>query len=236
MTQHLERPGAQVLPRAGPHSSKGGWGRRSLLGFAVVAAAFAGYQVLPYLSLDPGASRIPTQDALHYAFLAGHVITGTIAVLCTIAQLWPWLRRHHPRAHRVSGRIYLFAGALPCAVLALAMFPVSYGPGSVAVLMSAVLWSVTAVLGWKTARQRRYAEHRRWMLYSFAIMWGLAFWGFVIGYALKYLSPVEIDNATVVEAARWVGWVGNLLVVHWWLERRAGRTVVGVPRRTPATR
>ncbi|GAA3000163.1 DUF2306 domain-containing protein [Actinokineospora diospyrosa] len=248
MTQHLDNPGPSDTPGAGTRTPTQSTPRREpgrrkrvpsrlpLLLLSAIGVAFVVYVVRPYLTFDPAQARIPPQHSLHYAFLAGHVITGSVAVLTTLLQLWPWLRRKHPAAHRLSGRVYLLAGAIPSALLALAMYPVAFTPGSVAVLLAAPLWTIAAVLGWVRARQHRYAEHRRWMVYSFAIMWGFGVWGFAIGnIGMHWLG---VNPFIAVEAARWVGWVGTLLIAHWWLERSAGRNLGGVTtraRKTPAT-
>jgi len=80
------------------------------------------------------------------------------------------------------------------------------------------------------ARQKRFAEHRRWMVYSFAIMWGYGVWVFVLANAFYYAVGLNLE--TSMEAARWISWTGNLLIVHWWMERTAGRTIIGVARRS----
>jgi hypothetical protein len=197
--------------------------------FAVAAIAYVVYKVPPYLTFDPRNSRIPPEHPLHFAFLSGHVISGSIGLLTAVIQFLPWMRRKHPKVHRISGRIYIFAGALPAAALALAMYPVTPGPGRVAVLFAASLWATAAIFGWMAARQKRYAAHRRWMVYSFAIMWGYGVWVFVLGNLLVIMG---VDIPTAVESARWGGWTANLMIAHWWLERTAGRTIVGVSRRS----
>jgi hypothetical protein len=198
--------------------------------FAAAAIAYVVYKLPPYLTFDSNNSPIPPEHPLHFALLTGHVVSGSTALLTAVLQLWPWLRRNHPRIHRTSGRIYIFVGAIPSAVLALTMYPVTPGPGRVAVLAAATLWSTTAIFGWIAARQKRFAAHRRLMVYSFAIMWGYGVWVFVIANALYYGAGLSVETA--MESARWLGWTGNLLIAHWWLERTAGRTIIGVPRRS----
>lgn len=238
MTQPKERPDpltTSPIPR--PRASDGGSpepppgrarrGVRSLwlIALAVITLAFLIRQAPPYLAMDSGQSRIPLQFPLHYALLVGHVGFGSVALVTMCLQLWPWLRRQHPAVHRWAGRVYVFGGALPSTLFALAMFPVSFPAGSIGVLMSAVLWSATALVGYWHARQRRWREHRRWMIYSFAIVWGQVIWGFVIGMSWLWWSPwsESVDFRYVAETARWVGWVSNLIVAQWWLERTARR-------------
>lgn len=238
MTQHVDSPDtlAEDTPARGvvTPAAKSRWRRPAMIAFAVAAIAYVAYKLPPYLTLDPNNSPIPPEYPAHFALLTAHVTCGSIALLTTVLQLWPWLRRKHPAVHRISGRLYILAGALPAAVLAIAMYPVTHGAGRVAVVVAGTLWSVTAVLGWIAARRKRYAEHRRWMVYSFAIMWGYGVWVFVVANALYY--AVGLDETTSMEAARWGGWTGNLLIAHWWLERTAGRTITGTPRRSRGRR
>lgn len=239
MTQ-IDHRGPTAVPAPAPDgqrhpAAQAGKRRRAwwLLGIAAAIIAFLIYQVPPYASMDPSQSRIPLQFPAHYWLIVGHVLFGSVAMLTLILQLWPWIRRRHPAVHRWSGRAYVFAGALPSGLFAVAMLPVAYPAGRIGVAMSAVLWMATALLGWIKLRQGRYAVHRRLMLYSFAIVWGQVIWGFVIGmpFALGWI-PYTGDFDHIVEAARWVGWVGNLVVVQWWLDRTRGRDLGLV---TPAT-
>jgi Predicted membrane protein (DUF2306) len=80
-------------------------------------------------------------------------------------QVWP--RRRHPAVHRTSGRLYVFAGVLPSAVLALAIVP--FAAGSTGNAIDAILWLATTVAEFRMARRHRYAEHRRWMIFSVAL-------------------------------------------------------------------
>lgn len=214
--------------RSTPSATKSLRRRSAMVIFAAAAIAYVAYKLPPYLTFDPKNSQVTLQYPLHFALLSAHVICGSIALLTTVLQVWPWLRRKHPAVHRISGRLYVFAGALPSAALALSMYPVTPGAGRVAIVAAATLWSTTAVLGWMTARRRRFAEHRRWMVYSFAIMWGYGVWVFVYE---NILYGIGFSVSTSVEAARWIGWTSNLLIAHWWLERTAGRTIIGMPRR-----
>lgn len=223
--QQVSRPERAALT----NKSRSRWQRPAIIILAAASIAYVIYKVPPYLTFDSKNSRIPPEHAWHFAMLSGHVICGSLSLLTAALQLWPWLRRAHPRIHRISGRVYIFGGALPSAVLAIAMYPVTPGPGRVAVMVAAPLWAIAAVLGLVAARQRRYEAHRRWMVYSFAIMWGYGVWVFVFANLFYYGFKWELPTA--VEAARWGGWTTNVLIAHWWLERRAGRSIVGAPLR-----
>jgi uncharacterized membrane protein YozB (DUF420 family) len=188
---------------------------------ALATVAFLIYQTPPYFSFDPAHARRPMTN-LHYWLIVGHVVFGTVAVLTVVLQLWPWLRREHPAVHRWAGRVYVFGGALPAAVFAVSMWRIIPDPGSVGVVMSAVLWTGTALAGWRMGQLGRYREHRRYMLYSFAIVWGVVLEGFAIGQIGLHVLP-QADFGRLIESVRWVPWVADLVVVQWWLNHTAGR-------------
>ena len=209
--------------------------RRRLLvpTLGVLAVAFLAFALPPYLMLDPADARLPVPTDLphYYPMLVVHIGFGSVALLTSVLQVWPWLRRHHPRVHRWSGRAYLFAGVLPGAVAVLTVAPFgSMGLGQqTGKTVLGVLWLVTGVAGFRAARQRRFADHRRWMLRSVALTWSIVAnrgWlvlclGVFAPGALGVGSDVDPAALTVaVGAATWASWVVNLAAVEWWLRRR----------------
>ncbi|MBD0324764.1 MAG: DUF2306 domain-containing protein [Aldersonia sp.] len=52
-----------------------------------------------------------------------HIFFGSVALLTACLQVWPWLRRRHPAVHWYSGRLYVFAGALPAGLAVLTVVP-----------------------------------------------------------------------------------------------------------------
>ncbi|MBC6450900.1 DUF2306 domain-containing protein [Actinokineospora xionganensis] len=230
MTQEMERI-APALPtdtageRPGRTIPRAPW----MIPMALLVIGFLIYQLPPWAALDPTRSRIPLQNPAHYWLIVGHVFTGTISLVTGVLQVWPRLRITRPKAHRWIGRAYVFLGAVPSGILALVMLPVAYPVGKIGVAMSASLWTGAAILGWVKLRQRRYAAHRQLMLYSIAIMWGQVIWGFMIGmpFVLGWI-PGQINFALVIEAARWVGWTGNIVLLGWWLNRTRGRRIGGL--------
>ena len=91
-----------------------------------------------------------------------------------------------------------------------------------------ILWLVTGIAGYRAARQRRFADHRLWMLRSVALTWSIvanrawlliSFAIFAPGvYGNGPVEPAQIAQA--VGVAVWASWVVNLLAVEWWVVRR----------------
>jgi hypothetical protein len=97
---------------------------------AVLTAAFLAIVLPPYLTLDPARSRSrgPADFPAYYPLLVTHIFLGAIVLVTACLQVWPWLRRRHPRVHRWAGRGYVGAvlAASPC-VLVIAPLG-SFGP------------------------------------------------------------------------------------------------------------
>ncbi|MFI1394006.1 DUF2306 domain-containing protein [Streptomyces sp. NPDC020681] len=201
-----------------------------------MCAVFLVLSLPRYLTFDPDRSRVqqPGDFTLHYPLLVAHILFGTVAIVTCCLQVWPWLRQAHPAVHRVSGRLYVFAGALPAGALGLVVGATS--PNGLTMRMSSVmlsvLWLVFTIAGYRTARQRRWADHRRWMIRSFAATMAIPL-NRVYAWLLEAtVLPAPSSNDPAVQEAwvhnlvgnaDWPGWVTTLLVAEWWLTERSAR-------------
>ncbi|MEU0881540.1 DUF2306 domain-containing protein [Lentzea sp. NPDC005914] len=185
----------------------------------LVCLAITIFAASAYVTLDMSRARPALHGSVHYGLLVAHIFTGTVAVLAGVSQFWPRLRARHPRVHRVMGRVY-FAAVLPSSLLGLVCAQLSlYGlatSGPLTVLSA--LWFISAVLGLRTARQRRFAEHRIWMIRGFALT-GAAVTGRLWGMLLGALVPAG-DGLLTFATANWLSFVVNLLVAEWWIQSR----------------
>jgi uncharacterized membrane protein len=113
----------------------------------------------------------PSAHPLYFPILGLHVLGSSIALALVALQVWPGLRERYPKLHRTTGRIYIFGGVLPGAFFA--MLVEIYWPFSVATMISqvtlALLWAGCTMYGYILRRRGEIADHRRWMLRSFAL-------------------------------------------------------------------
>lgn len=207
------------------------WRRPWIAPLAVITAIFLATSLPRYVGLDPTQSLVPTdRGAVFYPALVIHIFTGSVMLGAAVLQLWPWLRAHHPRVHRWSGRVYV-ATALVTGVAALvvAQFP-SAGLGQqTANTLLGVLFLACTLLGFRAVRQRRFADHREWMVRSTALAFSIVANRFWIPVLLAVFVPesltdpnMGVDDPAVKDVAitsAWVSWVGNLLFAEWWLHR-----------------
>ncbi len=188
------------------------------------------YRLPSYLPPTPSTSGVDPRNGLHFGLLVAHIFTASVAIGVGSLQFWPGIRRRYPTVHRWLGRAYFFLGVFPSALLAvpvalLSRFGLAQRAG---LLVLAVLWFGTGVAGYRAIRQRRYADHRRWMVRNFALTTSAAvarLWQPVlILIAVPQLPDMYHGDATamiadVVGTASWLAWVGNLLIAEAWLRR-----------------
>jgi uncharacterized membrane protein len=211
---------APVPSRPAGGETRRWYNRPWIVPLVLVVGVYLTYQLQPFIGLDEKTAPMPPHEGFsaYYPVLMAHIVSATIAMLTVIPQVWPWLRVHHPAVHRRIGVVYVVASVVS-AVLALIILRYAPPVGQVGVAMATTFWVATTIAGYVTAVRGHYASHRRWMLYSFAIVIN-NFWGVAI---YQVGSRLNVDLTHLLEAARWVGWVVNLMLVQWWLYHTSGR-------------
>lgn len=146
-----------------------------------------------------------------------HISASPVALALGLFQFLPRLRARHPRVHRWTGRTYALAvltGGL--AGLALAFGspdrPVAaFGFGALA-----IVWLGVTAQAVRLAMAGRIAEHRRWMIRSYA----LTFAAVTLRAALPLFFVIGgMDYPETSNYVAWLCWVPNLLVAELYLRR-----------------
>lgn len=116
-------------------------------------------------------------------FFAAHVLMAAVITFGGLVQLVPAIRNRWPAIHRWNGRLYLFSAVM----LALGGLWLTWGrgtwmnlTGAVGISLDALLILAFATFAWRSARVRRFVEHRRWALRLFAV--ASAVWFMRVGY------------------------------------------------------
>jgi hypothetical protein len=225
-----DEPARPATTAVKPKATKKFWQRPWIIPLWIVTGLFLYFQAGPFVGTPETEALIPPHDGFpaYYPLLITHIVGGTIAMITANFQVWPWLRRRFPAVHRWSGRAYVVStvvGAV-CGLIILRFAPVV---GQLGAFMSTTLWLITALVGYWAVRTNRYVLHRRFMLYSFALVmnnvWGLTAAKIIIE------GGFNIDFTYLGEGARWIGWVVDLMLVQWFLYKTAKKPVEGPSRR-----
>lgn len=201
-----------------------------------LALGVAAYAIWAYAFLPLGKLMGPEMRANFLAHRIGiytHVFAATAALILGPLQFSAWLRRRHPRLHRMSGRVYLGVGVGCGGAAALYMSTFAYG-GAAAKLGFATLaaaWLYTGFRAYRAIRAGAVAEHRRWIVRNFALT--LAAVTLRIYLPISGLSGVPFALAYPVIA--WLCWVPNLLVAEWAFARKIPAGPLLIPRAAAAS-
>lgn len=192
----------------------GGWlwavGAIMSLGVALVS-----YRYLPRVGPLPDGI---VHNAFANPWLSLHVAGSATALLVSPFQLLQRWRARQPVVHRWVGRLYV----LCCTVGGVAGLVLAFGStaGPVAGLgfgSLAVIWLTVNALAWKAALDRRFDQHRRWMIRSFALT-------FAAVTLRVYLPLSQIAGLPFLESYRviaFLAWVPNLMIAELYLRARA---------------
>jgi uncharacterized membrane protein len=131
---------------------------------------------LPYFSSRMNLAFLVEKGELAYdptwrwCFL-GHVLGGIVCLITAPFLFWNGLLRRAPRLHRVLGRVYgaIVLGCAAPAGLYLALFAKGGPAGKAGFLVLGLLWWGATARGVQAIVSRRVAEHRRWMVRSYAL-------------------------------------------------------------------
>lgn len=189
---------------------------------AAAAAAIASIAValfsLRYLVPSwPIAPPIVAANPFAHPWLPLHAVCAALALLLGPLQFLTVRGGARRSWHRLTGRVYV-ASCLVGAVTALPLaLGATTGPVSTAGFGTlAVVWFAVNALGWKAALDRRFADHRRWMVRSFALTFGAVL--------LRLYLPVgPLLGFTFEDSYRlisFLAWVPNLIAVEIYLSRR----------------
>jgi hypothetical protein len=89
-------------------------------------------------------------------------------------------------------------------------------------------WLTVTAVAFRMILARDYEAHRRWMLRSFALIFGAV--TLRIYLPISFALGLEFGSSYPVIA--WLNWVPIVVLMNWWIRREAAR---GQPERASAT-
>lgn len=154
---------------------------------------------------------------LHYrvAFII-HVFTSIFVLLAGFTQFSEKLRKRLPKLHRSAGWLYVLVVLLLAAPSGFIIGLYANGGLSsrMAFCILALLWLFFTYKAIRTAVQKNFIEHRRWMIRSFTLTLSaitLRAWKYIL---VAVFEPKPMD---VYQIVAWLGWVLNLIVAECWI-------------------
>ena len=167
----------------------------------------------------------------HRALFLTHVGCGLIALTLGLWQFSTRLRTRRPAIHRRIGIVYCCAVAIsgvtgfPLSFLLLEAAEESFRPVMYGVTAGfatlAVVWTAITATAYVRAQQRRFEEHRAWMMRSYSLTFA-AVSVRIVATAVVFLTA---DVAIAVNAGV-LSWPLNLVVAEWLIRSQAREPVV----------
>ena len=203
-------------------TAKGLWIFAALSSVGIALFSYRYLTPMPH----PGSDAI-LGNLMAKPWLPIHAGFAATALLLGPFQFLPRLRAQRPDLHRNLGKTYIVACLLAApAALILASHttagPVAaWGFGTLAVLW----FAVTAYAFW-LATQRRIAEHRRWIIRSWAMTFAAVTLRLYLPIPPMFLHMSFMDG---YRAIAWFSWVSNLIVAELYLRQASFRQPIPRP-------
>jgi len=160
---------------------------------------------------------IPWWKAAFYT----HVFSSVLALAAGLTQFSAHVLKNHRRLHRVVGWIYtadILIINFPAALI-MAYYANGLLPSKIAFTILDCLWFWFTYKAVIAARNRKFDEHKRFMIRSYALTFSaitLRSWKIILA------STLHPDPLTLYMIDAWMGFVPNLLLAEWliWIRKK----------------
>ncbi|MET0273284.1 MAG: DUF2306 domain-containing protein [Phenylobacterium sp.] len=184
------------------------WWALALLSLAVAVFSYRVAFPHPFVSPDVAANLAARP------WLPIHAALASTALLLGPFQFVTRLRVRRPALHRTLGQVYVAACLLGGVAGLLLAWGTTAGPvGQAGFGLLAIVWIATTAYAWRLAVARRFVEHRRWMVRSFA----LTFAAVTLRLYLPIAPMMGWDFMVAYRAISFLCWVPNLIVAELYL-------------------
>jgi uncharacterized membrane protein len=197
-----------------PYVSKSLWWMGAVS--SVLIALISYRYFIPAIPVPPNLAA----NLMARPWLWVHAGLASTALITGPWQFIPRLRARWPKVHRVLGRVYVFSCLVGGAAGLLLASGTSAGPIARAGFgLLAIVWIGVNANAFRLALIGRYAEHRQWMVRSFALTFGAV----LLRVYLPAAQMMGIEFMTAYRAISWLAWVPNLIVAELYLRQGAWR-------------
>jgi uncharacterized membrane protein len=148
-----------------------------------------------------------------------HVFTSILALAAGFTQFSGGVLRRYRTIHRTVGKCYVVVILFVSGPASFVMALLANGgiPARIAFTSLSLLWMYSTAKAWQTAKAGKFALHRNWMYRSYSLTLSavtLRSWKWLL-IALFHLRPLD-----VYIIVSWLGFVPNLLVAEWIIQKR----------------
>lgn len=166
--------------------------------------------------------------AYRWAFYA-HIAAGPMTLLAGLALVSERFRRRRPAIHRSLGKLQIALVALVVAPSGawLAWYAQTGRVAGWGFFLLAMATGGCAVMGWRSAARRQFAEHQRWMWRCFLLLCSAVVVRLVGGLA----TVTGVDADWIYPATAWASWLaplGAFELFEFLGRRRSARRAHGV--------
>lgn len=189
------------------------WFSTLLFGLYILAFYVASYLSEPHKWNESLVGLYVEGGTLANSGIGLHFLAGGIILILGCVQLLPSVRRHKPRLHRISGRVYLLA-CLTTSIGGL-VFIAARGTIGGALMdlgfgLYGVLMFVCVLQTYRYARLQEFSAHRAWALRLFALAVGS--WLYRMEYGLWFMFADAIGHQDDFS-----GWFDQLMAFFFFL-------------------
>lgn len=147
-----------------------------------------------------------------------HIILGGFALLIGWLQFPKGFRDRDRKLHKKIGMAYVTAAFFSSLA---GIYIGFYATGGIISLLGfvslGIIWLVTTMMGWRTAKKLDFDAHENWMIFSYAACFAAV--------TLRIWLPVLItlhqgEFIPSYHIVAWLCWVPNMLVAFWIVRRR----------------
>ena len=141
-----------------------------------------------------------------------HIVTGPMALLAGLVLMSDRFRMRFPRGHRWLGRLHVTNVLLVVLPSGFVMaFDAAAGwPAVISFVLLSFITAACTAMGWRTAVQRRFTDHRRWMQRSYVLLCSAVVLRVLGGIGTSFEVPWLWYDPVI----SWASWVLPLVVLE----------------------
>ena len=197
----------------------------TLCAIAVAAVLHRMFALAHPLTRGPAAAAELDADFTRKAVLTlVHIVAALVFVLLVPLQFSGTLRARHPRVHRWTGRIVMaLTPVIGLSALLLLVHPIGGIPEVTAILFFDGLFLFAMGRAFVLARQRRFPQHREWVIRGVAVALGAATVRPIMGVFFAISRGTGWTPHQFFGIAFWIGFAATVVGAEMWIRRgRAG--------------